>query len=73
MHFPAIHWKAVEGAARWAVGWLSVHTGIPALIVAAIVVVVGVRLLKKFGRVMVEIALVAAVLCAATRFGWLHW
>ena len=69
----ALHWKTVEGAARHAVHWLSVHTGIPALGVAAILIVVGWRILKKSARLAVEIALVGALLVAATQAGWLRW
>lgn len=68
-----IPWKAVEGAARFAVRWLSSHTGVPALVVAALLVVVGYRILKKSARLLVEIALVAALLVAATHAGWLRW
>ena len=63
----------MEGGIRWAVGWLSLHTGLPALLVAAILVVVGYRILKKSARFAVEVALVAALLVAATHAGWIRW
>lgn len=69
----AIPWKSMENAVRFAVRWLSVHTGVPALVVAAVLVVIGYRILKKSARLMVEVALVAALLVAATHAGWLHW
>lgn len=53
--------------------WLSLHTGLPALVVGAILIVVGYRLLKKTARFAVEVALVAAFLVAATSAGWLRW
>ena len=56
----------MENGVRFAVRWLSLHTGLPALIVAAILVVVGYRILKKSARFAVEVALVAALLVAAT-------
>ncbi|MBS2013528.1 MAG: hypothetical protein JST00_11600 [Deltaproteobacteria bacterium] len=59
--------------ARVAVRWLSHHTGLPALVVAAILVVVGYRLLKKTARFALEVAVVAAALVAATSAGWLRW
>ncbi len=59
--------------AKIAIRWLSLHTGLPALVVAAVLVVVGYRLLKKTARFAVEVALVAACLVAATRAGWLSW
>ena len=66
-------WRGVEHASRLALRWLSVHTGIPALVVAAILVVVGWRILKKSLRIVVEIVLVGALLFAATQAGWLRW
>jgi hypothetical protein len=68
----AIPWKSMENALRFAVRWVSLHTGVPALLVAALLVV-GYRLLKKSARFMVEVALVAALLVAATHAGWLRW
>ena len=68
-----IPWKSTENALRFAVRWLSLHTGVPALVVAAILVVVGYRLLKKSARFIVEVALVAVLLVAATHAGWLRW
>ncbi|HSO38096.1 MAG TPA: hypothetical protein VLT33_36460 [Labilithrix sp.] len=69
----AFPWKAIESAARFAVRWLSSHTGVPALLVAALLVVVGYRILKKSARFALEVALVAALLVAATHAGWLRW
>ena len=69
----AIPWKTMEHAVRFAVRWLSLHTGLPALLVAAILVVVGYRILKKSARFAVEVALVAGLLVAATSAGWIRW
>lgn len=63
----------MESAARLAVRWLSLHTGLPALVVAAVLVVVGYRILKKSARFAVEVALVGALLVAATGAGWISW
>lgn len=63
----------VSGMAKMAVRWLSTHSGLPALVVAAILIVVGYRILKKTARFAVEVALVAAFLLAATSAGWLRW
>jgi hypothetical protein len=68
-----IPWRAMEGAGRFALRWLSLHTGLPALVVAAVIVVVGYRILKKSARFAVEVALVAALLVAATNAGWIRW
>jgi len=64
---------SAAASARFAVRWLSLHTGLPALVVAAVLVVVGYRILKKSARFAVEVALVAAFLVAATSAGWIHW
>lgn len=66
----------LSGLAKMAVRWLSAHTGLPALVVAAILIVVAYRLFKKTARFAIEVALVAALLvvaAAATSAGWLRW
>jgi len=69
----AFPWRSIEGAARFVVRWLAAHTGVPALVVAALLLVVGYRILKKSVRLLLEVALVAALLVAATHAGWLRW
>jgi hypothetical protein len=59
--------------ARHIVRWLSVHTGLPALLVAAVLLVVGYRILKRSFRLLVEVALLAAALALASRLGWIRW
>ena len=49
------------------------HTGLPALLVAAVLIVVGYKLLKKTARFAVEVAVIGALLVAATELGWLRW
>ncbi len=66
-------WSTLSATARLAVRWLSLHTGLPALVVAAILVVASYRILKKSARFAVEVALVAALLVAATSAGWIQW
>ena len=66
-------WSTLATAGRLAIRWLSLHTGLPALVVGAVLVVVGYRILKKTARFAVEVALVAALLVAATSAGWIHW
>ncbi len=68
-----IPWAALAAAGRHGVRWLSLHTGLPALVVGAVLVVVGYRILKKTARFAAEVALVAAVLIAATSAGWIQW
>jgi hypothetical protein len=71
LHLPG---AAVAGAwARHAVRYLSQHTGVPALLVAAVLVAVGYRLLKRSFRFLMEVTLVAAALVAMTELGWIQW
>lgn len=65
--------QAIAGASKLAVRWLSQHTGLPALVVAAALVVIGYRLLKRSFRFAVEVAVVGLVLAAANELGWLRW
>ena len=59
----------------WRVGlrFLSLHTGLPALIVAALLVVFGWRILKKGARLAVEVAVVCGVLLVLTELGVIRW
>jgi hypothetical protein len=58
---------------RSTVRWLAAHTGLPALLVAALLVVLGWRVLRKTARFAVEVAVVTAALFAATELGWIQW
>jgi hypothetical protein len=65
------------GAARAALRYGSVHTGLPALVVAAIAAVVGYKILKRTARFAVEVTVISVVLAAlldrfAADLGWLH-
>lgn len=66
----AMPWSSLG---RLAVRWLALHTGLPALVVAAVLIVVGYRILEKSARFAVEVALVAALLLAASQAGWIRW
>lgn len=73
-HLPAgASWASASAAARHAVRYLSVHTGIPALLVAAVLVAVGYRLLKRTLRFGLEVAAIAAALGLMTAAGWIQW
>ena len=65
--------KSLEVGGRAALRWLAAHTGLPALVVAAVALVVGYRILKKTARFALEVALVTAGLVAATHAGWIRW
>jgi hypothetical protein len=60
-------------ALRGLVRYLAGHTGIPALLVAALLVVVGYRLLKRTARFAIEVCAIGLVLAAASELGWLRW
>jgi hypothetical protein len=53
--------------------WGAAHTGLPVVIVAAVALVVSLRLARRWARFVVEVAVAAGVLVAATRFGWIRW
>lgn len=55
------------------VRWVSQHTGVPALVVAAILIAVGYRVLKKGARFAIEVAAVGLLLFAASEMGWIRW
>ena len=68
-------WKWGSDPATWKllVRFLSQHSGLPALLVAAVLLVVGWRLLKKSARFFAELAVVSFALFAATQLGWIRW
>lgn len=53
--------------------WAHVHTGLPAIVVAGIAIVVGYKILKRSAKFAFEVAVITAALAAATELGWLHW
>jgi hypothetical protein len=66
------------GAAKAAFRYVSVHTGLPALVVAAIAVVVGYKILKRTARFAIEVTVISLALAAlldrfAVELGWVHW
>lgn len=64
---------AFETKVRLGLQWIAGHTGIPIVIVAAAVVVISWRVLKKTTRLFVEVAVLAALLAIATKLGWISW
>ncbi|MDP9003071.1 MAG: hypothetical protein M3O46_23520 [Myxococcota bacterium] len=58
---------------RVALRWASHHTGLPVILVAAIVIVASWRLFKQSLRFALEVAFAAALLLGATKLGLLHW
>jgi alkanesulfonate monooxygenase SsuD/methylene tetrahydromethanopterin reductase-like flavin-dependent oxidoreductase (luciferase family) len=64
-------WLAAH--ARFAVRWVSDHTGMPALLVAAVLLVLGYRVLQRSARFALQVLVVLAVLLVATQMGWLRF
>lgn len=53
--------------------WVSGHTGIPVVCVAAVAIVVSFRVARRVARLVLEVTLVLALLLVATKLGWIHW
>ncbi|MBX3230029.1 MAG: hypothetical protein KIT84_25655 [Labilithrix sp.] len=53
--------------------WVADHTGLPALVVAALAIALGYKLLKRSARFAVEVTIITLALAAATELGWLRW
>ena len=86
MHFFAVLWDRASLAGviaaalvdrhtdlRHWLHWISGHTGVPILLVAAVAIVVSWRVAKRAARLLVEVALVMLALVVATRLSWIHW
>ncbi len=58
---------------RWVLRWGAAHTGLPVVVVAAVALVISLRLARRWARFVVEVAVAAGVLVLATRFGWIKW
>jgi hypothetical protein len=63
----------MAGGVRAALRWGSHHTGLPIIVVAAILLVLSWRILKRTLRLTVEVVIALALLVVATRLGWLTW
>jgi hypothetical protein len=70
----ALGWLS-QGTALLRIGlrWAAHHTGLPIMLVAAIVVVASGHLVKRTLRFGVEVAVALGLLFAATRLGWIVW
>jgi hypothetical protein len=55
------------------VTWTAEHTGVPAVVVAAVGIVVSYRIARKTARIVLETSLVVALLLAATHLGWIRF
>lgn len=53
--------------------WGHVHTGLPAVVLAAVSIVLGYKILKRSAKFALEVVVLTAALAAATELGWVHW
>ncbi len=70
--------QLLVGALRWAwarraLEWVAGHTGVPAIVVAAVLTVVLYRLAKRSLRFVVQVSVVLAVLAVMAHFGLLRF
>jgi hypothetical protein len=52
---------------------LARHTGVPAILLAALALVLSFRLARRLARLIVEVGLALAVLLTLTSLGWIRW
>ena len=64
---------AATASVRTLLRWAAHHTGLPMVLVGAIVLVLSWRILRRTLRMAVEVFIALALLVAATRLGWLTW
>jgi hypothetical protein len=60
-------------AFRHAVHYASIHTGVPAVILASVALVAGYRLLRRTMRFAVQLTIAMTIVLTATYFGWLSF
>lgn len=53
--------------------WIARHTGIPAILVASLLIVLSWRMAKRMAHVAVEVAVVTVLLVALTKLGVVSW
>jgi hypothetical protein len=64
---------SVWTAFRQAVHYASLHSGLPAVVVASLALVAGYRLLRRTIRFAVQLTIAMTIVLAATYFGWLSF
>jgi hypothetical protein len=60
-------------ACRHGLRQASRHTGVPAVVIAAVVIVLSRKIVRIAVRMAIEVALVVVALVAATMLGWVSW
>ncbi len=64
---------AAEGSVRAVVRWGAHHSGLPVILVGALILVLSWRVIKRSFRLALEVVIALALLVVATRLGWLTW
>jgi uncharacterized protein (TIGR03382 family) len=65
--------SSTTGAFRQVVRWGASHTGLPAIVVAALAIVLAWRVARRTWHVVFELAVAFGLLLAATKLGWIRW
>jgi len=65
--------QAVLHSGRTSLHWISAHTGLPVIVVAALAIVVGWRVARRTWHIAFELVLAVAALLVATHLGWIRW
>jgi len=64
---------AAGTAFRWVVHYGAQHTGVPAVLVAAVALVFSWRIFKRTMHFAVQVGIALAIVLVATQFGWLRF
>lgn len=65
--------SAAGAAFRGVVHYGAEHTGVPAVLVAAVALVISWRMFKRTMRFAVQVGVALVVVLVATHFGWLRF
>jgi hypothetical protein len=63
----------VQDRANGALHWISNHTGVPIVVVAALAIVITWKVFKAGLHLIVSVAIVTAALVVATNLGWVRF
>jgi hypothetical protein len=66
-------WDAYGAWVRQGLSWLSRHTGIPAIVIAAILVVVAYRVAKRSLKFVLQVSVVLIALATLAHLGLLRF
>jgi hypothetical protein len=66
-------WASLAASAKTGLRYMSEHTGVPALVVAAILLAIGYRILRRSARFLLEVAVLGVALFVCTELGWIRW